>query len=68
VHEYINMPGVKYVPDVGILGMDVAVTLCRPGYRVKKKKLRPGKIGKAHMVKREDAIEWAKKNLGIEVV
>lgn len=67
VHEYINIPGVKYDPDVGILGMDVAVTLEKPGYRVRKKKLRPGKVGKAHLVKKEEAIEWAKKNLGAVV-
>ena len=67
VHEYINIPGVKYDPDVGILGMDVAVTLEKPGYRVKKRKLRPGKVGKVHLVKKEEAIEWAKKNLGAVV-
>jgi len=67
VHEYINIPGVKYDPDVGILGMDVAVTLEKPGFRVRKKKLRPGKVGKDHLVKKEEAIEWAKKNLGAVV-
>lgn len=67
IHEYINIPGIKYDPDVGILGMDVAVTLERPGFRVKKRRLRPGKIGKAHLIAKEEAIEWARKNLGVEV-
>jgi large subunit ribosomal protein L5 len=67
IHEYINIPGIKYDPDVGILGMDVAVTLERPGFRVKKRKLRPGRIGKSHLIKKEDAIEWARKNLNVEV-
>ena len=68
IHEYINIPGIKYDPDVGILGMDVAVTLERPGFRVRKRKLRPGKIGSSHLIKKEDAIEWARKNLNVEVV
>jgi large subunit ribosomal protein L5 len=67
IHEYINIPGIKYDPDVGILGMDVAVTLERPGYRVKKRKIRPGRIGRSHLITKEDAIEWARKNLGVEV-
>jgi large subunit ribosomal protein L5 len=67
VHEYINIPGVKYDPDVGILGMDVAVTLERPGFRVRKRKLRPGKVGSSHLIKREEAIEWARKNLGVTI-
>jgi len=67
IHEYINIPGVRYDPDVGILGMDVAVTLERPGFRVRKKRLRPGKVGKAHLIRKDEAVEWAKKNLGVEV-
>ena len=33
--EHIEIAGVKYDPDVGIFGMDVCVTMIRPGYRVK---------------------------------
>lgn len=43
IHEYINIPGIKYDPDVGILGMDVAVTLERPGFRVRKGSSDPGR-------------------------
>lgn len=67
IHEYINIPGIKYDPDVGIVGMDVAVTLERPGFRVKKRKLRPGKIGKPHLITRENAMDWARKNLGVTI-
>ena len=67
VHEYINIPGMKYDPDIGIMGFDVCVTLERPGFRVKKRALRPGKVGKSHRITPEEAIEWTKKNLGIEV-
>jgi large subunit ribosomal protein L5 len=67
IHEYINIPGVKYDPDVGILGMDVAVTLERPGYRVRKRKMRPGRLARSHLVTKEDAMAWARKNLGITI-
>lgn len=68
IHEYIHIPGIRYDPDVGILGMDVAVTLERPGFRVRKRMIRPGKIGKSHLIKKEEAIQWAKNNLGIEIM
>jgi large subunit ribosomal protein L5 len=67
IHEYINIPGIRYDPDVGILGMDVAVTLERPGYRVKKRRLRPGKIGRSHLITKEEAMEWARKNLNVTI-
>jgi large subunit ribosomal protein L5 len=67
IHEYINIPGVKYDPEVGILGMDVCVTLERPGCRVKKRMIRPAPVGKAHMIAKEDAMRWAEKELGAKV-
>jgi len=67
VAEYINIPGVKYEPEIGILGMDVCVTLERPGFRVKKKKIRPSRIGKGHLISKEDAVKFAEKELGINV-
>ena len=67
VAEYINLPGIKYDPDIGILGMDVAITLTRPGYRVKKRKLRHAKVGKNQLIKKEEAIEFAKKELGLKI-
>ena len=67
VAEYINIPGIKYDPEVGILGMDVCVTLERSGFRMKKRKIRPSKIGKSHLISREDAMKFAEKELDIKV-
>jgi large subunit ribosomal protein L5 len=67
VNEYIHIPGIKYDPDVGILGMDVCVTLERPGFRVKKRRMRPGRIGKAHRITPPESIEWVRKNFKVEI-
>jgi len=67
VAEYINIPGIKYDPDVGMLGMDVCVTLQRPGYRVRKRRIRPSRVGKNHLIKTEDAIKFAEEELGVKV-
>ena len=67
VHEYINIPGMKYDPDVGIIGLEVAVTLGRPGFRVKRKIMKPGKIGKKQKITAEEAKEFAKKEFGVVI-
>ena len=67
VKEYIHIPGVRYDPDVGITGMDIAVTLERPGFRVKKRSIRPGPIGSKHRITAAEAMEWARKELGVRI-
>jgi large subunit ribosomal protein L5 len=67
IAEYINIPGVSYDPDVGILGMDVCVTLQRPGFRVKKKRIRSSKVGKNQLITKEEAIKFAESKLGLKV-
>ena len=66
IKEYIEVPGMEYEPKIGILGFDVCVTLERPGYRIKKKK-NPKKLGKPHVIKKENAIEFVRRNFGIEI-
>jgi len=67
VAEYIELPGIKYQHEIGSLGFDVCVTLERPGYRVKKRKVKKAKIGKKHIINREDVIAWLKER-GVNVV
>ncbi|MEM7819836.1 MAG: 50S ribosomal protein L5 [Candidatus Aenigmatarchaeota archaeon] len=63
IKEYIDIDGVDYDPRIGILGLDVCVTLERPGYRVKRKK-KLSKIGKKHIITKEEAIKFVKEKYG----
>lgn len=67
IGEHIDIPGTRYDPKIGILGMDVCVNLERPGYRVKKRKISK-KIGKGHQIKKGEAIDFVKKKFGVEVL
>ncbi len=67
VPEYIDIEGLEYDPDLKIIGLEVAVTLERPGYRIKKRKIRKAKLGKNHAVTKEDAIAFARDTLGVTV-
>ena len=66
--EHIEIPGVKYDPDIGIFGMDVCVTLNRPGDRVRDRRKRKAKVGKKHLLTPEESILFTKQTLGIEIV
>lgn len=65
--EYIYIPGVKYDPEIGVLGFEVTATLERPGYRIKRRKLDKKMVGKKHRITKDDAIEYFKKEFGVEV-
>lgn len=66
IREYIDIPDMEYDPKIGVLGFDVCVTLERPGYRVKRKRL-PRRLGKTHVIKKEEAMEFAKERFGIKI-
>jgi large subunit ribosomal protein L5 len=66
--EHIEIPGVKYDPEIGIFGMDVCVTITRLGYRVKNRKIRKTKLGAKHVLKPEEAVLFVKDTLGVEIV
>lgn len=68
VKEYIEMPGIKYNHEIGMLGFDVAVTLKRAGFGISKRRIQKRKIPLNHKIKKEESIEWAKKNFGVDVI
>lgn len=67
IHEYIDIPDTTYDPAIGMMGLEVSVTLYRPGFRVKNRRLGKAKIGKTHVITKEDAVEFMK-SFGAEVV
>ncbi|RJS81784.1 50S ribosomal protein L5 [Candidatus Bathyarchaeota archaeon] len=68
IKEHIEIPGVRYDPEIGIFGMDICVSLSRPGYRVKKRRIEKTKIGSKHLLTPEEAMVFVKEALGVEVV
>jgi len=68
IKEYIDFPGAKYDPKLGIIGFDVCVTLKRRGERVARRRRARGIIGSKHRITREEGMEFAKAVLGVEIV
>jgi large subunit ribosomal protein L5 len=67
IKEHIEIQGVRYDPDVGIFGMDVCVSMVRPGYRVKNRRRERARIGSRHVLTPEESMTFAKDTLGIEI-
>lgn len=53
--EYIDIPGAKYDPAIGIIGLECSLTLKRPGYRVRDRKLKKASISRRHRLNHADA-------------
>ena len=68
IKEHIEIPGTKYVPELGIYGMNVSVTLGRSGYRVKRRRHAKSKVGSGHLMTVEEAILFIKDEFGVEII
>ena len=67
INEYIDIPGVKYDPDVGIMGLQVCITLKRNGFRVKRRTLKRTEIPVRHRIKKDDAIDFMKNEFNLKI-
>ncbi|MFH1500693.1 MAG: 50S ribosomal protein L5 [archaeon] len=67
IEEYIEVPGIEYQRDIGIIGFNVTVVFSRAGRRVKIRKSKKGKIPKRQEVTREEIIVYMKQNFNTEV-
>ena len=68
IKEHIEIPGTKYIPEIGIHGLNVSIALERPGYRVQRRRLKRSKVGGSHKISRSEAIDFLKRGFSIEVV
>jgi len=67
IHEYIDIPEVKYDPKIGIMGLEVCVTLERPGFRIKKRSVQQKKLPKKQTISQNEAMEFFKKEFDIQI-
>ena len=58
----------KYDPNIGIFGMDISITMEKPGYRVKRKRIARRKIPSKYKIKREETMKFFTDNFNVEVV
>lgn len=68
ISDYTDFEGMKYDPEIGILGLDLCVTLTRPGRRIALRRIGRQKIPKSQRITKEEGIEFMKNRFKVEVV
>lgn len=66
--EHIDIPGIKYEPKIGILALDVSVSLSRPGFNIRFRSRNKAKIGKTHKISASEAKEFLTKEFGVTII
>ena len=67
IHEYIDIPEVKYEPKIGVMGLEVCISLERNGYRIKMRSKCPGKIPARHIISRDEAVNFIKQRFEVDI-
>ena len=66
VPEYIDIPDVRYDPKIGIIGLNISVTLARSGYRVKNRRNLKGRIPARHRISAEEVKSFMKEKFNVK--
>ncbi len=66
IKEYIEIPGMEYQRDIGIMGLDVTVVFKRAGKRSRIKKIKRGKIPARQKITSEEIIKFMEENFQTE--
>jgi len=65
--EHIDIPGIKYEPKIGILGLNVTINLSRPGFNIKLRSKHKAKIGSSHRITSDEAKDYLTREFGVNV-
>lgn len=67
IGEHIDIPGVKYEPQIGILGLGVSVALARPGYSIRKRSKHRASVGRSHAITSSEARRYIASEFKVQV-
>ncbi|MEE9237030.1 MAG: 50S ribosomal protein L5 [Thermoplasmata archaeon] len=65
--DYTDFKDMKYDPEIGLFGMDVSVSLQRPGYRVGRRRIARAKVPHRHRVTRHEVINYVSERFDTKV-
>lgn len=68
VHEYLDLNGMKYDADIGIIGFELMATFVRRGFRVKSRLLKTAKVPMRHRVTKDEVLNFMTENFGVTLM
>lgn len=66
IKEYIEIPGIEYQRDIGIIGLDASVAFIRAGKRVVRKKIKQGRLPKKQNISKEEIIKLMEEKFNVK--
>jgi large subunit ribosomal protein L5 len=67
VPEYIDIPGLEYDPELGVIGLQISCTLQRAGFRIRRRKRFTKKIRSKTVIKREESFNFIKESFNVKI-
>ena len=67
IREHIDIPGMRYDPDIGIFGMNLSNTYEKPGYRIKRRKIQKKSIPKRHRITPEETMKFMEEKFNVTI-
>ena len=68
IKEYIDIPGVEYQREIGIMGFDVTIVFKRTGRRIKLRKTKKGKIPQRQKISPDEIIKYVEEKFNTKFV
>ncbi len=67
VKEYIDFPGMKYDPKIGMMGFDISISLTKAGKRISLRRIQKKRLPKKQRVTPIEAKEFMKNQFNIRI-
>jgi large subunit ribosomal protein L5 len=67
IEEHIDIPGMRYDPEIGIFGMNISITFEKPGYRIKRRKIQRKHIPHKHQVTSDETVDFMQETFQVKI-
>ncbi|MGC9554970.1 MAG: 50S ribosomal protein L5 [Thermoplasmatota archaeon] len=68
IPDHTEFQEMKYDPNIGVFGMDICITMERPGYRIKRRRVQSKRIPRRHRLTAKDTMQFLQEKFNVEVV
>ncbi|MFH1249369.1 MAG: 50S ribosomal protein L5 [archaeon] len=68
INEYIEIPGMQFQREIGILGFDVSLVLKRAGFNTPLRKIKTGRVPLRHKITQEETIKFIQEKFGTKII
>ncbi len=67
IKEYIDFPGMKYDPKIGMMGFDVCVTLRKAGTRISKRRIQRKRLPRKQRITADESRKYMAEKFGTKI-